>query len=582
MRSCRWMIFVKLLPHLSWTIYRFPSIAYIYPDISNANFTTYNDLYSEPIILRSQNFLVAPKITWCRYRKLMISKPTSNHHKLYQLLAVIVVLLISWFLGIRGINSDNIRRDELTTLGHIGALETDADGLSLSETIDSLATYSAQHPPLYFLSANIWGKYVSFDSFTLRLWSLFWGILSVAVLYRLAYDVGGRTVAIYASLLMATSVIFIFYTHELRQYSSLLFWVAMIWLLYHRLVGQSRPPRLIPLICLTLVTVCAIYTHYSAIFLLLVMGIYHLLFVAKNKAWWQISVAMILAGLTYIPWLPTMLSGLEVTVGKLEGGHPELLYNRELVEIISKFWGNGHELLFLSLIVLGIISAVFNSKNSRYALFYAVMIACAVLFVNGNFEFIKRIRYILVTLLPFFLLGGYGLAFLHRWRILPVLVLVVWVGVGAEFQTSGKFAGQTGLSGIRTYIEYNYLVPIVRDNFSSDDILLTVIKNANSMTKSKQDKMGIEAYYLSPLAIAYTNIHSNFAREYNLDKIVTKATPYVSIWITYRGTGHTIEQNEVIAAIEATHQFCKTINYGEESLLDQYVVIEQFERICQR
>ena len=510
----------------------------------------------------------------------MISKPTINHNNRYHLLIVIAILLSSWFFGVRGINADNMRRDELTTLGHIGALETHPNGLTLAETIDSLATYSAQHPPLYFLSLNIWGKYVSFDSFSLRLLSLFWGILSLAVFYRLAHDLGGQTVAIYASILMATSVIFIFYTHELRQYSSLLFWVALIWLCYHRLAGQARPISLMGLGGLSLVTICAIYTHYSAIFLLLVIGLYHLLFVAKNKAWWQITGAMIFAGVTYVPWLPTMLSGLEVTAGKLEGGHPELLYNNDLIPIIAQFWGNGQELLFILLVGLGIISAVYNHKNSRYAVFYVVVIAGVVLFVNGNFEFIKRIRYVLVTLLPFFLLGGYGLAFLHRWRLLPVILLVVWIGVGTEFQTSGKFAGQTGLSGITTFIEYNYLAPIVRDNFSSDDILLTVIKNASSMMKSKQDKMGIEAYYLAPLSIAYTNIHSNFAREYKLDSIVTKATPYASIWITYRGAGHTLEQNEVIAAIEVTHQFCKTIEYGEESYLDQYIMIDQFESEC--
>ncbi len=511
----------------------------------------------------------------------MTSTSIINYKNLYHWVGVIVILLLAWLFGIRGINSDNIRRDELTTLGHIGALETESDGLTLGETIDSLATYSAQHPPLYFLSVNVWGKYVSFDSFTLRLWSLYLGILSLAVFYRLSQDIGGRTVAFYASFLMATSVIFVFYTHELRQYSSLLFWVGCIWLFYHRLIAHTRPLKLSMLIGLIFVTVCAIYTHYSAIFLLVVIGIYHILFVAKNKAWWQVTVAMILAGVTYIPWLPTMLSGLEVTVGKLEGGHPELLYNSELVEIIAQFWGNGHELLFIGLMGLGIISAVINLKNSRYALFYVVMIAAVVLFVNGNFEFIKRIRYVHVTLLPFFLLGGYGLAFLHRWRILPMIILVVWIGVGVEFQTTGKFAGQTGLSGIRTFIEYNYLVPIVRDTFSSDDILLTVIKNASSMMKSKQDKMGIEAYYLSPLGIAYASIPSNSAREYDLEKILTEATPYSSIWITYLGAGHTLEQNEVIAAIEATHQFCKTIEYGQDSYLDQYIQIEQFDSNCQ-
>lgn len=492
----------------------------------------------------------------------------------------ITIVFVAYIFGIQGINQDTIRRDELTTLGHIGALEEHNNGVTLAETIDSLATYSAQHPPLYFVSLNVWGKYVSFDSFVMRLWSVFWGVMTIAVVYRLGRDMGGITVGVYAAVFLSTSVLFIFYAHELRQYAMLIFWTALTWLLYWRSSRRKTPPNFTQLAALTIATACAVYTHYSAIFLLVPMGLYHLIVVSKTRAWWMVSTAVILAGISFLPWIPTLLSGLQVTAGKVEGGHPELMYNNELMLIVAQFWGNGHWLLFAGLMGLGAISALLNRRNSRYLLYFTVAIAITILVVNGNFEFIKRLRYILVTLIPYVLLAGAGLALVSRWHIIPLAILAVWVGVGSDFQLDGDFAAQTGISGITRYIEYQDLVPIVRDNFSDDDVLLTVIVNAVSVSSSKQGKKDIEEYYLSPLGITYKNIHNNSARAYDLEELLQEIIPYPSIWIAYRGETPRTKHQEFLDAISATYRLCKQFNYATNSYVDQYVLNDYNDTTC--
>ena len=498
----------------------------------------------------------------------------------FDLMSVMIILLIGYFFGIQGVTQDTIRRDELTTLGHIGALEKHANGIPIQKTIDSVATYSAQHPPLYYVIANLWGKFFSFHSYILRVLSLLFGILTLAVIYRLARDIGGRVVAIYAMLLMATSIMFLFYTHEIREYSSLLFWTGVLWLIYRRLIRKTYPLKMTQLGLLTLVTACAMYSHYASIFLLVTIGIYHVLFLPKTRAWWQISIAIVLAGVAYIPWLPTVFGGLDIALDKLLEGNPRLMYNNDLITIVPQFWANGETVLFFVLLGLGIISALLNRRGSRYVMFFCVAIVMVILLINGRLEFIKRLRYVLITLIPFYILGGMGLALLHRWRFLPLVFIVAWISVGTNFQTNDEYYFQTGLMGASQYIEYHALVPLLEAYSSPNDMLITVITDFSSLKKSKQGKLSIEKYYLQTLDMNTTRIFSYpQSTDLEMEAVLREIEGIPALWITHRGEPKS-EQIEFIAEISSEYHICKHIAYGEESLLEHYVDATQFEALC--
>ena len=497
----------------------------------------------------------------------------------FKMMLIIVVILILFFFGIKGASSDILRADELTTLGHIGALEPHPNGVSLLETMNSLATYSAQHPPLYFLTANIWGRFLSYHSFILSLLSVFWGILGLATFYRLAKDVGGASVAFYTALLSATSAFYVFYTHDIRQYSSLLFWATLTWLIYQRLCRQTKALTLGQLALLTFVTLCTIYTHYTAIFLLAAIGLYHLLFVPKTKAWWQISSAIVFAGVLYLPWVPTMLSGLDSMIDKFPKIQDKILNNNELLNFIVLFMGNGQAVLFAILVGLGLIASVFNSK-SRYALTIFTMVFFVIFVINGNFEFIKQIRYILVLILPLYLLGGFGLTFLHRWRLLPLIFLIAWMVSGTNFQLTLDYKQQTQLLPVQPYIEYNYLVPLLQATLSSDDLLITANKSDGAIQSSKQDKMSLEDYYLSPLNIPYISVYGEYKSEtFGIADLLEAIADHPSFWLTY-ASRNVSELEDFVSAIEDRYTSCKLIRFGDSSKLEQYIQIERFEELC--
>jgi hypothetical protein len=489
------------------------------------------------------------------------------------------IILLLFFFGIRGVSQDVLRADEQTTLGHIGGLEIGPAGMSLIETMESLATYSAQHPPLYFLTANIWGRVFSYHSFIMGLLSVFFGLLALATFFRLAKDVGGITVAIYASLLMATSALFVFYTHDIRQYSSLIFWSGMTWLIYRRLCRQMRPLTIMQLGLLTLVTLCSIYTHYTAILILIVMGVYHLLFVQKTKAWWQISGAIIFAGMLYMPWVPIMLNGLDVMVSKFPQNQHKIMDNSVLTSQIVTFWSNGQPWLFAVMIFSGVVASIFNRK-SRYALFFFVGVSSVILAINGNFEFIKRIRYVLVLLLPCYLLGGFGLAFFHRWRLPPLIFLIVWIISGTNFQSDTDYLQQTQLLPTYPYLEYNYLVPLLEDTLSNDDLLITASKSGGVTGLTKQGKMSLETYYLRSLDIPYINIRGERNQEdFGVDNLLDAIAGRASFWVTYRSRSFS-HMDEFLSAIDGMYATCVVIEYGENSELEQFVDIQRFDELC--
>lgn len=507
---------------------------------------------------------------------------TSAHlgrSKHLRLILAIVIIGITYAYSMSGVSSDVIRADEQTTLGHVGGLGVYPDGITLIDTINSLAKYSAQHPPLYYLAANIWGTLFSYDSYIMRFLSVFWGILAIAVFYRLAADMGGGSAAFFATFLLATSTVFLFYTHEIREYSALMFWVVLVWMLYSRAIRRRTPLEWHHILLLLVATTCAVYTHYTTIFLLIPMGIYHLLFVPKNKLWWQVSGAIIGAGLLYLPWVPTMVSGFNHTVGEIAEDPSKLMTNTEMLTMISRLWGNGQVGLFGVLIGLGSLGALLNRRNFRYALFFLVGFLLAICFLNWQLEFVKRIRYVIVLWIPFCMLGGLGLS-LIRWRIVPLIFLAVWIYQGDKLKGDLEYLNQAQTLVTYYFIEYNHLVPILKDNLTSDDLLVTIVNHNGVLSGSKQGGMSIEDYYLSPLNLEHVNIFGKRSKkDFVLDDVLSAIDDRPSFWVAYKG-GPGPEFEEVLMALDGQYQLCNKLLYGIDSKLEEYVTSYNFDTLC--
>lgn len=178
------------------------------------------------------------------------------------------------------------------------------------------------HPPLYpvllFLALKIFGSTI----FATRILSAFIGVIVVPLIFVFAQRVAASPrVAWFAAILATVSPLLIYYSQETRMYefvavlslASTYFATRVIF--HHEEHKGHKEKNLSDLRVLCgyfLVTLLAIYTHYSAFYVLAAQNVFAFLALWRNRhaltRWILIQVAFVMA---YIPWFVVQTSFLQ-------------------------------------------------------------------------------------------------------------------------------------------------------------------------------------------------------------------------------------------------------------------------------
>ena len=103
------------------------------------------------------------------------------------------------------------------------------------QAAQAVTTYS-NHPPVFFMAMNGWLQVLGTSVWSLRTFSVLWGVVAVAGVFYLGRRVGGPRVGTLAALLMAVSPYGIYLSQEARHYSlavaiavfALTNWIALL------------------------------------------------------------------------------------------------------------------------------------------------------------------------------------------------------------------------------------------------------------------------------------------------------------------------------------------------------------------
>ncbi|HSH02033.1 MAG TPA: glycosyltransferase family 39 protein, partial [Anaerolineae bacterium] len=126
------------------------------------------------------------------------------------------------------------------------------------------------HPPFYYLLVHVtrglWGESV----FAYRYFSVLWGILLLPLLWQMGRRLGGREVGLLSVVLATLSPLYVWYSQEARMYT-LFVWLGLVmsyclWRGWEEVWRGERPWRW--LIAYSLSGGIALYTHYTALFLI--------------------------------------------------------------------------------------------------------------------------------------------------------------------------------------------------------------------------------------------------------------------------------------------------------------------------
>jgi len=182
-----------------------------------------------------------------------------------------------------------------------------------SQSAADLIAHTARdiHPPLYYLLLRLWTFAAGDSEFALAFFSVFWGMLLIAITYRIARHLVDTPTGLLAALLVAVSPFHVWYSQEVRMYTLgsflgmvTLYALARLW----RATG--RPWRL--WIAWISAAAVGLYTLYYFAFLLVAEN----LFVLGNALWqwrrerrfdgwlWRWLGAQGVVILLYLPWLP--------------------------------------------------------------------------------------------------------------------------------------------------------------------------------------------------------------------------------------------------------------------------------------
>lgn len=183
----------------------------------------------------------------------------------------------------------------------------------------ALRTAADEHPPLHYWLLHFWNSIAGTDAFAGRFVSVFFGVLIVALIYRLGKKVGGAWVGVLAALFLATARFHIWWSQDIKNYTpSIFFAFAAVWCGIGQLSAVSRQPSDSTIrnsqfaIGYALFAALAMWTHYLAALVLLALNLYALGVFAttwrqdienrKSKiANW--IVANLLAVFLFAPWL---------------------------------------------------------------------------------------------------------------------------------------------------------------------------------------------------------------------------------------------------------------------------------------
>lgn len=339
------------------------------------------------------------------------------------LFGMVALLLLTAALAAYRLNTDPIWYDEFWSIFDAGGAHYGP--LSVNLIWQHIATYDPWQPPLYYTLLAGWGALVGWSALAARALSLLFGLLTIAWTYRLGRMMGTRLTGICAALVLGASAFFITYLHEMRNYTLFALLTIIAVSAYWQLIAH-RPSRSVQW-TFGLSVVALMYTHVFAILIVIAIALYHLLFVAKTRAWWRVVGILAATGLVFLPWSLILLSPILQTVAT-GGRTPPTLNTREILQMMFYAFGNGVPVL--SLVLAGSVPSLRRQVGSRWMWFVVLVAFALALLVNAVVPTITHLRYVLNLFPLLAVIAGIGLARVARFKVVVGGFLTVWIIAG--------------------------------------------------------------------------------------------------------------------------------------------------------
>ena len=361
-----------------------------------------------------------------------------NEGKLFEFLShwaiAIPVLLVFAALSIAQLDLYPPSKDEFFSMVNAGV--TANVDYSPLDVVESLRRNTPNHMPGYFVVLSAWGNVVSNDLPILRALGMFAGLLSLAVVFRLAKDYIDPFAGAIALVILASNHNFSYYIDYVRMYSCLVFASGLaLWLYFCVTYGRKGSKR--RWIALALAIFSLIMLHvYAAFFFLAMLSLYHI-FVGQRKTRWSPISALALALLLSSPFL---LHFATVGASAALNNYAQWEFFEDkpsLFEVarayLTMVTNSPFALGQLALVVLPLAGFIFTvaTRNhpfhTRLVLLALFSLPALAFSTMAGLVHIERLRFTFAILLPAVLAITVGLAGLARWRSWALMAVALYL-----------------------------------------------------------------------------------------------------------------------------------------------------------
>lgn len=330
--------------------------------------------------------------------------------------------------------------------------------------IEQLKNYN--NPPLYELILHPWIRVFGISPLSVRIPPLIFACLSPVVLYYFGKRFFSIQVAVASSLLLSTSSLLFYYSHDCRVYSLFLL-LSLLSMYFFLEILMEEGQTIKSVFLFTFFSCLLIYAHYFGIFILF-FQVLHLIIFFKDK-WLRFFLYYLLIFLLYLPHLYPMLTRMGDSVKNGTWLNPpngiESLYN--MLWAFSNF-----PFLTVSCIVIFVFSLgklilqknllPFN-KNNLFLLIWFLFPFFGMFFISYWVPMYIS-RYLIFALPAYYLLLVVCVHYLIKqviFRNLALLFLIVSFGFTINFKDDKKGKVKEAVGFIKSVKDSTTLV-IVR------------------------------------------------------------------------------------------------------------------------
>ncbi len=291
-------------------------------------------------------------------------------------------------------------------------------------------------PPLYYYLLHFWIVLASEREFAVRFLSLFFGVLTIPLMFVTARRLfADRPVALIAALLATLSPLYLWYSQEARMYTLITF----LLLLSSYALLRASPPSPVEdgggsgwWLLFALANIAAVYTHYFAFVVIafqLLFTVYCLLITDRSRFGQyaaRAGVAFIAIIVAFLPWTPFVLARLGQDASywqgalKLDEAIRHIFINFTTGESVLESQAQWIAAGWLVCLVVGLLLWAISTRRENqttklpnhpttFLVLYLVVPLALLLFLfyrNPKFN----ARYLMIASPPLFLLLGTGLA----------------------------------------------------------------------------------------------------------------------------------------------------------------------------